>query len=182
MFVWKQPPRECDVYLSEFKHCKSLWNRFHEYYTYGKAPDCQRWKEDYTSCKEWEKNNSSHFRVNVHIALQLILAIYTGREYLNQLSNNQALATKYLFHIFCVCSSGSSSGQREEACGRTEKVLSRLGASADSSSRLAPATQPGQTTGLLNTHCTDHTRLLRIVLYSINPWRKKSLELSDDDQ
>ncbi|XP_056628698.1 UPF0545 protein C22orf39 homolog [Triplophysa dalaica] len=58
---WR-PPRECDVYLSEFKHCRSLWNRFHEYYTYGKVSDCQQWKVDYNSCKEWEKNHSSHFK------------------------------------------------------------------------------------------------------------------------
>uniref|UniRef100_A0A8C1KKR5 Synaptic plasticity regulator PANTS n=1 Tax=Cyprinus carpio TaxID=7962 RepID=A0A8C1KKR5_CYPCA len=54
------PPRSCDVYWCEFKHCKSLFNRFHEYYTYGRAPDCQQWKEDYYTCKEWEKTHSTH--------------------------------------------------------------------------------------------------------------------------
>ncbi|XP_053181676.1 UPF0545 protein C22orf39 homolog [Scomber japonicus] len=51
---WR-PPRACDDYWSEFRHCKSLWNRFHNYYTYGTSPSCRQWKEDYNSCKEWEK-------------------------------------------------------------------------------------------------------------------------------
>ncbi|XP_071379991.1 synaptic plasticity regulator PANTS [Centroberyx affinis] len=53
--AWR-PPRTCDNYMSEFKHCKSLWNRFHHYYTYGTSPTCQQWKEDYDSCREWEKH------------------------------------------------------------------------------------------------------------------------------
>ncbi|NP_001116736.1 synaptic plasticity regulator PANTS [Danio rerio] len=55
---WR-PPRSCDIYCSELKHCKSLRNRFHEYYTYGRAPDCQQWKQDYQNCKDWEKNHST---------------------------------------------------------------------------------------------------------------------------
>uniref|UniRef100_A0A4W6C3E1 Synaptic plasticity regulator PANTS n=1 Tax=Lates calcarifer TaxID=8187 RepID=A0A4W6C3E1_LATCA len=51
-----QPPRACDNYWSEFRHCKSLWNRFHHYYTYGTSPSCQQWQEDYNNCKEWEKH------------------------------------------------------------------------------------------------------------------------------
>lgn len=62
---WPQPPRSCDVYWSEFKHCKSLFNRFHEYYTYGKSPDCQQWKQDYYTCKEWEKNHSTQAKVSL---------------------------------------------------------------------------------------------------------------------
>ncbi|XP_072271752.1 synaptic plasticity regulator PANTS [Pyxicephalus adspersus] len=51
---WR-PPRACDDYWDEWKHCKSLRHRFHYYYTHGEKPDCQQWKEDYTVCKEWEK-------------------------------------------------------------------------------------------------------------------------------
>ncbi|TRY96759.1 hypothetical protein DNTS_014486 [Danionella cerebrum] len=53
-----QPPRSCDVYWSEFKHCRSWKHWFHEYYTYGRAPECQHWKQDYQSCKEWESTRS----------------------------------------------------------------------------------------------------------------------------
>ncbi|XP_029019373.1 UPF0545 protein C22orf39 homolog isoform X3 [Betta splendens] len=56
--TWR-PPRVCDNYWSEFKHCKSLSNRFHHYYTYGTTPSCQQWKEDYYNCREWEKHKGT---------------------------------------------------------------------------------------------------------------------------
>ncbi|XP_036954099.1 UPF0545 protein C22orf39 homolog isoform X3 [Acanthopagrus latus] len=52
-------PRVCDDYWSEFRHCKSFWNRFHNYYAFGAAPSCQQWKEDYNNCIEWEKYRSA---------------------------------------------------------------------------------------------------------------------------
>uniref|UniRef100_G3NIR6 Synaptic plasticity regulator PANTS n=2 Tax=Gasterosteus aculeatus aculeatus TaxID=481459 RepID=G3NIR6_GASAC len=55
--AWR-PPRDCDDYWTEFKHCKSLTNCFHHYYAYGTSPSCQQWKEDYHSCKEWEKHRA----------------------------------------------------------------------------------------------------------------------------
>ncbi|XP_056141578.1 UPF0545 protein C22orf39 homolog [Lampris incognitus] len=55
---WRSP-RSCDDYWSEFTHCRSLWNRFHYYYTYGASPTCQQWKQDYSSCREWEKHRST---------------------------------------------------------------------------------------------------------------------------
>ncbi|XP_056889472.1 UPF0545 protein C22orf39 homolog [Takifugu flavidus] len=54
---WRTP-RDCGDYLSEFRHCKSLWNRFHHYYAYGTIPSCHQWKEDYNNCKEWEKHKT----------------------------------------------------------------------------------------------------------------------------
>ncbi|XP_058250634.1 UPF0545 protein C22orf39 homolog isoform X2 [Hemibagrus wyckioides] len=56
---WR-PPRACDVYWAEFKHCKSLRNRFHHYYAYGTSPVCLQWKDDYEACREWESNHSPH--------------------------------------------------------------------------------------------------------------------------
>ncbi|XP_005794906.1 UPF0545 protein C22orf39 homolog [Xiphophorus maculatus] len=53
--AWR-PPRACEDYLSEFRHCKSFRNRFHHYYTYGTAPSCQQWKADYHNCSEWERH------------------------------------------------------------------------------------------------------------------------------
>ncbi|KAK7934438.1 hypothetical protein WMY93_005334 [Mugilogobius chulae] len=55
---WR-PPRSCEDYWSEFKLCTSLWNRFHHYYTYGAAPSCQQWREDYNTCREWERNKDT---------------------------------------------------------------------------------------------------------------------------
>ncbi|GCB74289.1 synaptic plasticity regulator PANTS [Scyliorhinus torazame] len=55
---WR-PPRVCDDYRSEWKHCRSLGNLFHHYYTYGELPSCKQWKKDYKSCMEWEKLKSN---------------------------------------------------------------------------------------------------------------------------
>lgn len=52
---WR-PPRNCDVYWSEFRHCKSLVNRFHHYYAHGTFPSCGQWIEDFNTCKAWENN------------------------------------------------------------------------------------------------------------------------------
>ncbi|CAG5924586.1 synaptic plasticity regulator PANTS [Menidia menidia] len=55
--IWR-PPRVCEDYWSEFRHCKSLTHFFHHYYAYGTTPSCQQWKEDYNYCREWEKHRS----------------------------------------------------------------------------------------------------------------------------
>ncbi|XP_053326993.1 UPF0545 protein C22orf39 homolog [Spea bombifrons] len=55
--TWR-PPRDCRDYWAEWKHCISLRNRFHHYYTHGTAPVCQQWKLDYKNCKDWEANMS----------------------------------------------------------------------------------------------------------------------------
>ncbi|XP_072101554.1 synaptic plasticity regulator PANTS isoform X1 [Mobula birostris] len=53
-----KPPRMCDDYWSEWKHCRSVRNLFHHYYTYGEYPSCKQWKIDYNNCREWEKRKS----------------------------------------------------------------------------------------------------------------------------
>uniref|UniRef100_A0A8D0BSD3 Synaptic plasticity regulator PANTS n=1 Tax=Salvator merianae TaxID=96440 RepID=A0A8D0BSD3_SALMN len=53
------PPRSCDDYWFEWKHCKSIRNLFHHYYVYGERPTCQQWKTDYKNCQEWEKSKSA---------------------------------------------------------------------------------------------------------------------------
>nr|XP_020661120.1 UPF0545 protein C22orf39 homolog [Pogona vitticeps] len=55
---WR-PPRACDDYWFEWKHCKSLRNRFYHYYIYGEAPSCSQWKKDYKNCQEWQKTKSA---------------------------------------------------------------------------------------------------------------------------
>ncbi|XP_032632923.1 synaptic plasticity regulator PANTS isoform X2 [Chelonoidis abingdonii] len=54
----KEPPRTCEDYWSEWKHCKGIRNLFHNYYTYGEAPSCEQWKIDYGNCRKWEKSKS----------------------------------------------------------------------------------------------------------------------------
>nr|XP_024660239.1 UPF0545 protein C22orf39 homolog isoform X1 [Maylandia zebra] len=56
---FNKPPRACEDYWSEFRHCKSFKNWFHHYYTYGTVPSCQQWKEDYHNCREWEKHRGT---------------------------------------------------------------------------------------------------------------------------
>ncbi|XP_051888266.1 UPF0545 protein C22orf39 homolog [Pristis pectinata] len=55
--LWR-PPRMCDDYWSEWKHCRSVGNLFHHYYAYGEFPSCKQWKTDYKNCREWEKHKS----------------------------------------------------------------------------------------------------------------------------
>ncbi|CAM4568093.1 synaptic plasticity regulator PANTS isoform X1 [Lepidochelys kempii] len=55
--AWR-PPRTCEDYWSEWKHCKGIRNLFHNYYTYGEAPSCEQWKIDYGNCRKWEKSKS----------------------------------------------------------------------------------------------------------------------------
>ncbi|KAM8961523.1 synaptic plasticity regulator PANTS [Pelodytes ibericus] len=55
---WR-PPRDCNDYWAEWKHCKSLRNRFHNYYTYGTPPMCEEWKTGYIACNEWQNTRSS---------------------------------------------------------------------------------------------------------------------------
>ncbi|KYO39503.1 UPF0545 protein C22orf39 homolog [Alligator mississippiensis] len=57
--AWR-PPRACNDYWSEWKHCKGIQNLFHHYYTFGEVPSCAQWKTDYKDCREWEKNKSAH--------------------------------------------------------------------------------------------------------------------------
>ncbi|XP_019394606.1 PREDICTED: UPF0545 protein C22orf39 homolog isoform X2 [Crocodylus porosus] len=56
--AWR-PPRACDDYWSEWKHCKGIQNLVHHYYTFGEAPSCAQWKTDYKNCREWEKSKST---------------------------------------------------------------------------------------------------------------------------
>ncbi|XP_044296614.1 UPF0545 protein C22orf39 homolog isoform X2 [Varanus komodoensis] len=56
--TWR-PPRVCEDYWAEWKHCRSIQNVFHNYYTYGKAPSCAQWKRDYQDCREWEKTRNA---------------------------------------------------------------------------------------------------------------------------
>ncbi|KAJ4942605.1 hypothetical protein JOQ06_012459 [Pogonophryne albipinna] len=57
--AFDEPPRACDNYWEEFKHCVSWSNGFHHYYTYGTVPSCQQWKNDYNDCREWEERRSA---------------------------------------------------------------------------------------------------------------------------
>ncbi|XP_041856191.1 UPF0545 protein C22orf39 homolog isoform X2 [Melanotaenia boesemani] len=62
--AWR-PPRVCEDYWSEFRHCKSFRNFFHHYYTYGTTPSCQQWKDDYHNCREWEEHRNKDTKVKL---------------------------------------------------------------------------------------------------------------------
>ncbi|KAM9096088.1 UPF0545 protein C22orf39 homolog [Sarcophilus harrisii] len=55
--LWR-PPRSCEHYWAEWKHCRTIRNFLHHYYTYGETPSCDQWKRDYQNCQEWEENGS----------------------------------------------------------------------------------------------------------------------------
>ncbi|NXT01938.1 CV039 protein, partial [Jacana jacana] len=58
-----QPPRSCEDYWWEWKHCRGLRHAFHHYYAHGELPACGRWKEDYEACRAWERDRSPAAKV-----------------------------------------------------------------------------------------------------------------------
>ncbi|CAN7984855.1 unnamed protein product, partial [Ixodes hexagonus] len=47
--------RPCEWYLEEYKDCKSIRGRFHQYFIFGSTLDCDNWSKDYTNCLRWRK-------------------------------------------------------------------------------------------------------------------------------
>ncbi|XP_061226805.1 UPF0545 protein C22orf39 homolog [Neopsephotus bourkii] len=56
--TWR-PPRSCEDYWWEWKHCRGLRHAFHHYYAHGELPTCDRWREDYEACRAWEKGRAA---------------------------------------------------------------------------------------------------------------------------
>ncbi|KFM71920.1 hypothetical protein X975_00426, partial [Stegodyphus mimosarum] len=46
--AWKVRP--CEWYKEEFKDCRSIRARMHQYFVYGESIDCSQWKTDYQNC------------------------------------------------------------------------------------------------------------------------------------
>ncbi|XP_035213603.1 UPF0545 protein C22orf39 homolog isoform X2 [Stegodyphus dumicola] len=42
--------RPCEWYKEEFKDCRSIRARMHQYFVYGESIDCSQWKTDYQNC------------------------------------------------------------------------------------------------------------------------------------
>ncbi|KAM6403926.1 synaptic plasticity regulator PANTS [Rhynochetos jubatus] len=55
---WR-PPRLCEDYWWEWKHCRGLRHAFHHYYAHGELPVCGRWRDDYEACRAWEKGRAA---------------------------------------------------------------------------------------------------------------------------
>ncbi|KAL7637065.1 UNVERIFIED_CONTAM: hypothetical protein RMT77_012823 [Armadillidium vulgare] len=47
--------RKCELYKREYKDCKGIRERFHQYFTEGEFSDCSQWKKDYDSCLIYRK-------------------------------------------------------------------------------------------------------------------------------
>jgi len=45
--------RPCEMYKEEYKDCKSIKQRFQQYFIYGASQDCSQWKSDYDHCLQW---------------------------------------------------------------------------------------------------------------------------------
>ncbi|XP_068767676.1 synaptic plasticity regulator PANTS isoform X3 [Struthio camelus] len=52
--AWR-PPRSCEDYWAEWKHCRGLRHAFHHYYAHGELPSCGQWRADYGTCRAWER-------------------------------------------------------------------------------------------------------------------------------
>ncbi|NXR76440.1 CV039 protein, partial [Pycnonotus jocosus] len=64
-----QPPRSCEDYWGEWKHCRGLRHAFHHYYAHGELPDCGRWREDYEACRAWERDRAAAAQVPAPLLL-----------------------------------------------------------------------------------------------------------------
>ena len=47
--------RHCDCYRDEYKSCKSIRGRLHQFYVYGRILDCADWENNVADCKAWNK-------------------------------------------------------------------------------------------------------------------------------
>ncbi|XP_033340866.2 synaptic plasticity regulator PANTS isoform X1 [Megalopta genalis] len=50
--------KPCQIYNEEYRDCKSIKARFHQYFVFGDTIDCTQWKTDYNNCYIWEKYKS----------------------------------------------------------------------------------------------------------------------------
>ncbi|NXA78144.1 CV039 protein, partial [Thryothorus ludovicianus] len=64
-----QPPRSCEDYWGEWKHCRGLRHAFHHYYAHGELPECGRWREDYEACRAWERDRTAAAQVPAPLPL-----------------------------------------------------------------------------------------------------------------
>ncbi|KAK3599068.1 hypothetical protein CHS0354_024394 [Potamilus streckersoni] len=55
--IWMVRP--CDVYKDEYKDCKSIKSRHHQYYVFGKFLDCNQWKKSYENCLQFKRTYST---------------------------------------------------------------------------------------------------------------------------
>lgn len=44
------------MYKEEYKDCKSIKARFHQYFIFGETVDCEQWKIDYDNCNLWSEH------------------------------------------------------------------------------------------------------------------------------
>lgn len=145
-----QTPRDCDDYWSEFRHCKSLWNRFHHYYAYGTLPSCHQWKEDYKNCREWEKHRTPTAKVVPNPKpWPKFLTQFRMCKLLSRICLTQNLKWTFNFTIFAAC----PADEWEKSGGRAKKVHTSMDDEERPSQWLAYATNPGKASGLLNCCC-----------------------------
>ncbi|XP_015435510.1 PREDICTED: UPF0545 protein C22orf39 homolog [Dufourea novaeangliae] len=57
--------RPCEIYNEEYKDCRSIRARFHQYFVFGHRIDCTQWKTDYHNCYLWEKYKSEKAYTNL---------------------------------------------------------------------------------------------------------------------
>ncbi|XP_054166712.1 UPF0545 protein C22orf39 homolog [Oppia nitens] len=47
--------RPCERYHFQYKDCKSIKARVHQYFIFGQSIDCNQWYEDYMNCLDYRK-------------------------------------------------------------------------------------------------------------------------------
>nr|XP_053656079.1 UPF0545 protein C22orf39 homolog [Cherax quadricarinatus] len=47
--------RPCERYKEEYKDCRSIKAKFHQYFIHGETKDCSNWQADYDHCLQYRK-------------------------------------------------------------------------------------------------------------------------------
>lgn len=50
--------RPCEWYKDEYKECKKILSRLHQYFIFGKSIDCSQWNTDYQNCMDYRSKKS----------------------------------------------------------------------------------------------------------------------------
>ncbi|KAH7640424.1 synaptic plasticity regulator PANTS [Dermatophagoides farinae] len=63
--------RPCEWYLQEYKDCKSIRARLHQYFISGTIDNCDDWRDDYHNCYQF-RNNKNPIYLNRLIESELL--------------------------------------------------------------------------------------------------------------
>ncbi|XP_055928403.1 uncharacterized protein LOC129959545 isoform X2 [Argiope bruennichi] len=97
--AWKVRP--CEWYKEEYKDCKSIKARFHQYFVYGDTVDCTQWKNDYMNCMHFRKKHDLESLENYSsVLIGVLVTVWIGETPLEGNKSFHSQALRLYAHIF----------------------------------------------------------------------------------